>query len=357
MNRNDDLFDKTDDTVEDMLPDDDIVITRKKPRASSDEDVKQAPPRREQRAQSRPEQPRRRENVEEVPQDQLNFTAREVNEAAAAISTLMESGKLASAIDIAFTLKGALRESVRDTVTVTIPLGSHPNELRQIAAGAMIQSYLEQGKVVRRDLEEKLYAIIESSEPEYDEDDEIIEQSPEEIQYKVTACIVFCAHLAEASGDHPTEKSALYGAGDSVLDTFLSENIDLAMKKSRRHITALADAIRPGGGTVSAKLDAYMAESAKNIENPIMKFLGDTLAFRVTACVIAALCLVALIVYLCTRSGLLSLFATDNTVMLFVIAAEVFFTAGMVLLAILLGAKSFNEEKPIPKKRPNAAQR
>lgn len=92
------------------------------------------------------------------------FTAKDVNDASAAITRFLDSGKLSSALDLVFTLKGALRLAVKDTVNVTIPMGSHDNELRQIAAGALIQSYLEQGKIVRRDIEEKLYAIIESSD-------------------------------------------------------------------------------------------------------------------------------------------------------------------------------------------------
>lgn len=396
--RNEDLFDDMDneniptedevtvqpdedisDTVDDIAEDDDdlaidaMFARRRNSRRHFDEDddVRTEPPQRTHRPDTA-NAPQYRQNAPadrtdgQIRQDQprpepeeVTFTARDVNEASSAITRMLEAGRLGAALDITFSLRGALRAAVRDTVTVTIPLGSHASELRQIAAGAMIQSYLEQGRIVGEDIEDKLYAIIESSEPEYDRDGEIIEQTPDEILYKVTACTVFCAQLTEASGRHPAEKAAMFASDDSVLDTFLTANIDRVMKKERRHLLALDDAVRMNGGAVSAKLDAYVEKSKKDTENFIMKFLGDSFTFRVTACVIAALCLVSVIVYLCSRSGLLSLFATDSKVMLFLIAVEVFFTAGMVLLAIFLGYKSSDgpTEGRIPANAPQTAQR
>lgn len=280
------------------------------------------------------------------------FTKADVDEAAQTINRLMDAGKLERALDFVFTIKGPFRAAVRDAVTVTIPMGSHDSELRQIAAGALIQSYLEQGKIVRRDIEDKLFAIIESSEPEYDEDDEIIEQSPEEILYKVTSCIVLACTLCEASGNHQNEKSAMFASGDSVLDTFLTENLESVMRKYKKRTVIFAEAMKMQGGFVGAKFSAYVEESAKNLESPILKFLGEKTSFRVTAGVLLGLCLVAILVYLLNRSSLLSFVATDNIVMLFIIGAEVFFIVGMGLLSVLIG---FGQEKEKKKnvRRPN----
>ena len=281
------------------------------------------------------------------------FTKADVDEACAAINRLMDAGKLENALDLVFTLKGALRAAVRDSVTVTIPMGSHDHELRQIAAGALIQSYLEQGKIVRRDIEDKLFAIIESSEPEYDEDDEIIEQSPDEILYKVTACVVFACVLCEGCGNHPNEKSAMYEAGDSVLDTFLADNLDSVMRRNKKRVMILTEAVKMQGGFVGTKLASYAEISAKNNESVFLKFLGDKTSFRVTAGVLLGLCLLSVILYLCSRSGLLSFIATDSTVMLFIIGAEIFFIVGMVLLALLIGFGSPDKKnKKSKKKRP-----
>lgn len=286
------------------------------------------------------------------------FTKADVDEAAVTINRLMDAGKFDRALDLVFTLKGALRAAVRDTVTVTIPMGSRDSELRQIAAGALIQSYLEQGKIVRRDIEDKLFAIIESSEPEYDEDDEIIEQSPEEILYKVTACVVFACSLCESSGNHPNEKSAMYEAGDSVLDSFLAENLDTVMRKYKKRTVILAEAVKMQGGFVGAKFASYVEESAKNVESVFLKFLGDKTSFRVTAGVLLGLCLLTVILYLVNRSGLLSFVATDNTVMLFIIGAEIFFIVGMILLAVLIGfGKEKEKKKNVQRNRPSSGVR
>lgn len=90
--------------------------------------------------------------------------------------------------------------------------------------------------------------------------------------------------------------------------------------------------------------------SRRNTENPIMKYLGEKTSFRVTAGILAALCLISVIVYLRGRSSLLSFIATDNVIMMFIIGAEIFFTVGLVLLAVLI-ASSGNLEKK--KKRPD----
>lgn len=81
------------------------------------------------------------------------------------ISSLMDKSRFEDALSIVFSLRGDARRAVRDNLSVTIPMGSRDGDLRGIAAGALVQSYLELGKIVRRDIEEKLFAIIESSEP------------------------------------------------------------------------------------------------------------------------------------------------------------------------------------------------
>ena len=122
------------------------------------------------------------------------------------------------------------------------------------------------------------------------------------------------------------------------------------MKKNKRRITVLGEAVRLQGGAVGEKLGGYIAMSRRNTENPIMKYLGEKTSFRVTAGILAALCLISVIVYLRGRSSLLSFIATDNVIMMFIIGAEIFFTVGLVLLAVLI-ASSGNLEKK--KKRPD----
>lgn len=273
-----------------------------------------------------------------------SFSEQDVMALCTRISSLMDKSRFEDALSIVFSLRGDARRAVRDNLSVTIPMGSRDGDLRGIAAGALVQSYLELGKIVRRDIEEKLFAIIESSEPEYDEDDEIIEQTPDDILYKVTACVIFMCVMCEASGNHPNEKSALYDAGDSILDLFLSDHLDTVMKKNKRRITVLGEAIRLHGGTVGEKLGGYIAISRRNTDNPIMKYLGEKTSFRVTAGILAVLCLISVIVYLRGRSSLLSFIATDNVIMMFIIGAEIFFTVGLVLLAVLI-ASSGNLEK------------
>lgn len=263
--------------------------------------------------------------------------AAQVQKISRTITSLLEGGKLSSAIDVVLSLRGAIRTAVRENVSVTIPLGSRDSDLRRIAAGALIQSYLENGKILRRDIEDKLYAIIESSEPEYDDDDEIIEQSPADILYKVTACMVFVAELTERSGNHPAEKNAMYAAGDSLLDQFLTDNIDEVQKKNKKRLAVLAEAIKASGGQVAEKFVRYYEASKKSAQSPVMSFLGDSRAFHVTVGVICVLCLLTLGFYIFTTSPLMSFVAKDSTVMLFVIMAEVFFMIGMSLLCVIIG--------------------
>lgn len=253
------------------------------------------------------------------------------------VTALLEGGKLSSAIDIILSLRGVNRTAVKENVSVTIPLGSRDSDLRRIAAGALIQSYLENGKIVRRDIEDKLYAIIESSEPEYDDDDEIIEQTPADILYKVTACMAFVAELTERSGNHPDEKNAMYAAGDSVLDQFMADNMAEVQKKNKKRLAVLSEAIKASGGQVAVKFEHYYEASRKSAQSPVMRFIGDALAFRVTLGVIGVLCLLTLGFYLFTKSPLLTFVAKDSAVMVFVIMAEVFFMIGMALLCVIIG--------------------
>ena len=132
-----------------------------------------------------------------------SFSEQDVMALCTRISSLMDKSRFEDALSIVFSLRGDARRAVRDNLSVTIPMGSRDGDLRGIAAGALVQSYLELGKIVRRDIEEKLFAIIESSEPEYDEDDEIIEQTPDDILYKVTACVIFmCVMTPSQVHDH-----------------------------------------------------------------------------------------------------------------------------------------------------------
>lgn len=264
-------------------------------------------------------------------------SAAQVQKIAHTVTALLEGGKLSSAIDIVLSLRGASRNAVRENVSVTIPLGSRDSDLRRISAGALIQSYLENGKIVRRDIEDKLYAIIESSEPEYDDDDEIIEQTPEDILYKVTACMAFVAELTERSGNHPDEKNAMYSAGDSVLDQFLSDNMAEVQRKNKKRLAVLAEAIKASGGQVAQKFTHYYEASKKSAQSPVMRFLGDALAFRVTMSVIGVLCLLTLGFYIFTSSPIMKFVAKDNAVMAFVIMAEIFFMVGMALLCVIIG--------------------
>ncbi len=263
--------------------------------------------------------------------------AAQVQKISRTITALLETGKLSGAIDIVLSLRGATRAAVKDNVSVTIPLGSRDCDLRRISAGALIQSYLDNGKIIRRDIEDKLYAIIESSEPEYDDDDEIIEQTPEDILYKVTACMAFVAELTERSGNHPDEKNVMYAAGDSVFDLFMADNMAEVQKKSKKRLAVLSEAIKASGGQVAKKFEHYYEASKKSAQSPVMRFLGDALAFRVTMAVICVLCLLTLGFYLFTSSPLLTFVAKDSAVMAFVIMAEVFFMIGMVLLCVIIG--------------------
>ena len=199
-----------------------------------------------------------------------SFSEQDVMALCTRISSLMDKSRFEDALSIVFSLRGDARRAVRDNLSVTIPMGSRDGDLRGIAAGAPVQSYLELGKIVRRDIEEKLFAIIESSEPEYDEDDEIIEQTPDDILYKVTACVIFMCVMCEASGNHPNEKSALYDAGDSILDPSLSDHLDTVMKKQQApSATVLGEAI--GHFMVepsSAKLGGYIANKPEEYGEP-----------------------------------------------------------------------------------------
>ena len=275
-----------------------------------------------------------------------SFSEQDVMALCTRISSLMDKSRFEDALSIVFSLRGDARRAVRDNLSVTIPMGSRDGDLRGIAAGALVQSYLELGKIVRRDIEE------------YDEDDEIIEQTPDDILYKVTACVIFMCVMCEASGNHPNEKSALYDAGDSILDLFLSDHLDTVMKKNKRRITVLGEAVRLQGGAVGEKLGGYIAMSRRNTENPIMKYLGEKTSFRVTAGILAVLCLISVIVYLRGRSSLLSFIATDNVIMMFIIGAEVFFTVGLVLLAVLIASSgNLEKKKTRPDGRSQAAQK
>lgn len=261
----------------------------------------------------------------------------QVKKLASTVTALLEGGKLSSAIDIVLSLRGANRTALRENVSVTIPLGSRDSDLRRISAGALIQSYLDNGKIVRRDIEDKLYAIIESSEPEYDDDDEIIEQTPADILYKVTACMAFVAELTERSGNHPDEKNAMYAAGDSVLDQFMADNMAEVQKKNKKRLAVLSEAIKASGGQVAQKFAYYYEASKKSAQSPVMSFIGDALAFRVALGVISVLCLLTLGFYIFTKSPLLTFVAKDSAIMIFVIMAEVFFMIGMALLCVIIG--------------------
>lgn len=264
------------------------------------------------------------------------FTENDVRKSAAAIEELMSSGRFERAVGISFMIKGEFRRAVRDAVTVSIPLGSRDEDLYQIAAGALIQSYLDNGKLIRRDIEEKLFAIIESSEPEYDEDDEIIRQTYEDTLYKVTACMIFMSQICEGAKNHPAEKEALYGAEDSILDTFLLENLDTVTKYDRFRVLSLRDKVAAFSGEVCDKVLRYIDESSKNTQNFFLRFIGECISFRVTFGIICALFLVTAVLYLMNPSALLSFVATDNVIMLFIIGAEIFFTVALVLLAVLI---------------------
>lgn len=276
--------------------------------------------------------------------EKKGYTKEQVDRAALTISTLVEQGKLSSALDLVLCLRGAFRQAVREKASVTIPLGSRDADLRRIAAGALIQSYLEQGKIVRRDIEDKLYAIIESSEPEYDDDDEIIEQTPEDVLYKVTACMVFAAELTERSGKHPDEKNAMYASGDSVLDSFLADNLGEAVRTNGKRVDLLADALEASGGEVTQKFFEYYGETKSSGRSAIARFFGDSVAFKVAAGIVGLLCLITLILYVTKfpSSGLnaqiFGFVAKENgPIMIFVIMAQVFALIGMSILCVIVG--------------------
>ena len=89
-----------------------------------------------------------------------------------------------------------------------------------------------------------------------------------------------------------------------------------------------------------------------------MKYLGEKTSFRVTAGILAVLCLISVIVYLRGRSSLLSFIATDNVIMMFIIGAEIFFTVGLVLLAVLIASSgNLEKKKKRPDRRSQAAQK
>ena len=276
---------------------------------------------------------------------------KDVDRAAKTISSLVEAGKLSSALDLVLCLRGSFRQAVREKAHITIPLGSRDADLRRIAAGALIQSYLEQGKIVRRDIENKLYAIIESSEPEYDEDDEVIEQTDDDIRYKVTACMVFAAELTERSGNHPDEKSAMYASGDSALDQFLAENLGEVQRTNKKRLSTLAAAIAASGGEVADKFAYYYDDAKKNGETAASRFFGASVAFKAAAAIVGVLCLITLILYIVKfpSSGLnasfISFVAKENSpIMLFTIAAEVFALIGMGILCVIVSLAGQNKD-------------
>lgn len=272
------------------------------------------------------------------------FSSSDVDRAAETISSLVESGKLSSALDLVLCLRGAFRQSVREKASITIPLGSRDSDLRRIAAGALIQSYLEQGKIVRRDIENKLFAIIESSEPEINADDEVVEQTEEDVLYKVTACMTFAAELTERSGNHPDEKRAMYASGDSVLDSFLADNIDEVSRTNKKRLGVLAEAIKASGGEVADKFIGYYENAKEASGSPIARFFGDSTAFRIAAAVVGLLCFITLILYIVKfpssgiNAQILGFVAKDNSpIMLFAIGAELFLTVGIALLCVVIG--------------------
>ena len=278
-----------------------------------------------------------------------SFSREDVDRAAATISSLVEAGKLTSALDLVLCLRGAFRQAVREKASITIPLGSRDADLRRIAAGALIQSYLEQGKIVRRDIENKLYAIIESSEPDQADG---AEQSPADVLYKVTACMTFAAELTEKSGNHPDEKRAMYAAGDSVLDSFLADNIDEVCETNEKRVQVLADAIGASGGEVAEKFLKYYDEAKARGGSPIARFFGDSTAFKVAAAVVGLLCFVTLVLYIVkfpssgVNAQILGFVAKENSpIMLFAIAAELFLTAGIAILCFIIGFGGKSKDK------------
>ena len=253
------------------------------------------------------------------------------------IKDLMDSGKLTVALDNVFSLKSDMREAVKNELTVTIPLGSRDADLRPIAGGALIQSYLDLGQLDRADIEGKLYAIIESSEPEYDNEGETVEQTPDDVLFKVTACMVFAAELVERSGAHPEEKNVMYSAQDSILDQFLAENLCKVQKTRKKRLSRFSEAIEASGGEAAAKYAIYYNGAKKSTGSVFMRFLGDSTVFRITAALIAALCLVSIGFYSFSTSPIMSFIAKDTHLCMYVIMVEVFFIIGMSLLCVIVG--------------------
>ena len=275
-----------------------------------------------------------------------NYSLDDVDRAAQSISSLVETGKLSSALDLVLCLRGSFRQEVKEKASITIPLGSRDSDLRRIAAGALIQSYLDQGKIVRRDIENKLYAIIESSEPEYDQNDEIIEQSEDDLLYKVTACMVFAAELTERCGNHPDEKSAMYAAGDSVLDSFLADNMKEVQRSNKKRLAMLASAINASGGEVAAKFNEYYEDSKRTSGSSVSRFLGKDTSFWIATAVVGFVCLISVILYifLFPSSGINTIIgkaaADKSPILWFAIFMELFFLIGMSLLCVIIVART-----------------
>lgn len=280
------------------------------------------------------------------------FSQSDVDRAAKAITDFIEQGKLSSALDLVLCLRGAFRQAVREKTSVTVPLGSRDADLRRIAAGALIQSYLEQGKIVRKDIENKLYAIIESSEPEYDDNDEVVEQTDEDVLYKVLACMTFAAELTEKSGKHPDEKSAMYASGDSVLDSFYADNMDEVLRTNKKRLAVLADAIKASGGEVAEKFTSYYEEAKETSSPSVAGFFGDSVAFRIAAAVVGVLCLITLILYVvrfpssALNSRIFGFVAKENgPIMFFIILSEIFALIGMSILCVIVGFAGRTKDK------------
>ena len=265
------------------------------------------------------------------------FRENEARNAAQSISELLGAGRLSQALDKTLSVDEEIREAVKSNISVKIPLGSRDSDLRQIAAGALIQSYLDCGNIDRDDLEDKLFAIIESSEPEYDENDEIVEQTKDDVLYKVTACEVFAAELVEKSGSHPVQKRAMYGDDDSVLDACLFDNLTEVQKTNKKRLALLCGAVEASGGDVGEKFMLYYAEAKKANAPLIVKFFGDSPIFKIASAAIVALCLVSIGFYVFSASSIFSFVAKDSAIMLYVVMAEVFFIIGMALLCVIVG--------------------
>lgn len=258
------------------------------------------------------------------------MTDEEIETLAAAAEDAVADGRYGAALDSVFFTAGAAREALREKLNIRIPLGSSDTDLPVIAAAALIDSYLEYEDINGANIEEKLRLIIESSEDEYG-----ARPSEKQVELRVFECALILCVQAEQSGRHAEIKNRLYGDKNSFLCTFLDANTDNVMKNHRKELTAFYTSVKLQSRAVSEILEERMA-SSKYSSSFIKRFFAESKPVIISAAIVGALCLVAIIFYIVGYGSLMSFVATDTYLIGLFIVLELLLCAGMLGISWLV---------------------